>query len=145
MKMNTKHLSNRAIIKTLINFIKTPIILKTQQTIPYKHLKEVQVQTIYIRIQQIKDNYQTKKWTILLLLESRKSKDFQTLDLKNDFLIYSGAESIIINILTWNEIQTLHPKLKTSKTSSRLATAIKFNKFWRNSIIPCSHSNNGTK
>ena len=35
----------------------------------------------------------------------------------------SGAESIIINFPTWNEIQILHPKLKPSKTSSNLATA----------------------
>ena len=90
-------------------------------------------------------NYQTKKWTIPPLLESQKSKDFQSLDLEIDFLIDSGAESMIINIPTRNEIQTLNPKLITSKTSSRLARAIKFNKFWRNLMIPCSHSNNGTK
>ena len=35
----------------------------------------------------------------------------------------SGAESNIINIPTWKEIQTLHPKILPSKTSSKLATA----------------------
>ena len=35
----------------------------------------------------------------------------------------SGAESNIINIPTWNEIQTLHPKFLPSKTSTKLATA----------------------
>ena len=35
----------------------------------------------------------------------------------------SGAESIFMNIRTWNEIQTLHSKLLLSKSSSSLATA----------------------
>ena len=35
----------------------------------------------------------------------------------------SGAESNIINIPTWNEIKTLHPKLTSVKTASRIATA----------------------
>ena len=39
------------------------------------------------------------------------------------FLIDSGAESNIINIPTWNEIKTLHPKLTPLETSSKLATA----------------------
>ena len=49
--------------------------------------------------------------TILLLLESPKSKDFQSLDLEIDFLTDSGAESNIKKIPTWNEIQPLHSKL----------------------------------
>ena len=57
------------------------------------------------------------------LLESPKSKDFQTPDLEIDFLIDSGAESNIINTPTWNEIKTLHPKLIPLKTDRRLATA----------------------
>ena len=63
---------------------------------------------------------QTKKqnWTIPLLLESPKSKIFQSPDLEKDFLIDSGAESNINNIRTWNEIQNLHQKLFPSKTSS---------------------------
>ena len=61
--------------------------------------------------------------TIPLLLESPKSKEFQSPDLEIDFLIDSGAESNIINIPTWNEIQTLHPKLTPLKNSSKLATA----------------------
>ena len=64
-----------------------------------------------------------KFWTIPLLLESPKSKQFQTTDLEIDFVIDSGAESNIINIPTWNEIKVLHPKLKPLKTTSRLATA----------------------
>ena len=47
-------------------------------------------------------------------MESPKSKDF---------LIDSGAESIIINIPIWIETQTLQAKLSPSKTSSNLATA----------------------
>ena len=55
-----------------------------------------------------------KIWTIPLLLESPKSKEFQTPGLEICFLIDSGAELNIINIPTWNEIKTLHPKLISS-------------------------------
>ena len=41
-----------------------------------------------------------KIWTILFLLESPKSKVFQPPDLEIVFLIYSGAESNIVNIPT---------------------------------------------
>ena len=61
-----------------------------------------------------------KNWTIPFLLESPKSKPP---DLEIDFLIDSGAESGIFNFLIWNEIKILHPKLKSLKTASRLATA----------------------
>ena len=64
-----------------------------------------------------------KIWTIPLILESPKSKQFQTPDLEIDFLIDSGALSNIINIPTWNEIKILHQKLLLFKTTSRLATA----------------------
>ena len=57
--------------------------------------------------------------TIPLLLESPKSKDFQSPDLEVDH----GAEPNIIKMPTWNESQTLHPKLSLSKTSRKLATA----------------------
>ena len=63
-----------------------------------------------------------KNWTILFLLESPKCKDFQPPDLEIDFLIDSGAESIIINIPTWNEIKILHLRITPIKTTSRLAT-----------------------
>ena len=55
----------------------------------------------------------------------RKSEKqrIQPPDLEIDFLIDSGAESNIINIPTWNEIKTLHPKLTPLATSSKLATA----------------------
>ena len=79
---------------------------------------------IYQKKQEIKYNYHKKKiWTIALRLESPKSKYFQSPDLKIDFLIDSGAESNIIKIPTWNELQILHPKLLPSKTSSKLATS----------------------
>ena len=85
-------------------------------------------------------------WTIPLLLESPKSKDFQLPDLEMDFLIEPGAESHIKNNPTWNEIQTLGPNLLPSKTSRRLATAQGsiLTNFGKNSITLCSHSNNGT-
>ena len=62
-------------------------------------------------------------WTIPLLLESPENKNFQSTGLENDFLINSAAESNIINIPTWNETHTLHPKLSPSKMLNKLATA----------------------
>ena len=54
----------------------------------------------------------------------RKFKEkFQPPDLEIDFLIDSGAESNIIIIPTWNEINTLHQNLIPMKTVSKLATA----------------------
>ena len=76
---------------------------------------------IYQNIQ--KEQPRKKIWTTPFLLESPKSKEFQPPDLEIDFLIDSGAESNIINILTWNEIKTLHPNLILIKTASKLATA----------------------
>ena len=48
---------------------------------------------------------------------------FQPPDLEIEFLIDSGAESIIINIPTWNEIKILHPKLLPLRTATRQSTA----------------------
>ena len=76
---------------------------------------------IYQNIQ--KEQPREKTWTIPFLLESPRNKEFQPPDLEIDFLIDSGAESNIINIPTWNEIKTLHPKLTPLATSSKLATA----------------------
>ena len=76
---------------------------------------------IYQNIQ--KKQPREKLWTIPFLLESPRNKEFQPPDLEIDFLIDSGAESNIINIPTWNEIKTLHPKLTPLATSSKLATA----------------------
>ena len=76
---------------------------------------------IYQNIQ--KEKPREKIWTIPFLLESPRNKEFQPPDLEIDFLIDSGAESNIINIPTWNEIKTLHPKLTPLATSSKLATA----------------------
>ena len=47
-----------------------------------------------------KEQPREKIWTIPFLLESPRSKEFQPPDLEIDFLIDSGAESIIINIPT---------------------------------------------
>ena len=76
---------------------------------------------IYQNIQ--KEQPREKIWKIPFLLESPRNKEFQPPDLEIDFLIDSGAESNIINIPTWNEIKTLHPKLTPLATSSKLATA----------------------
>ena len=76
---------------------------------------------IYQNIQ--KEQPKENIWTIPFLLESPRNKEFQPPDLEIDFLIDSGAESNIINIPTWNEIKTLHPKLTPLETSSKLATA----------------------
>ena len=76
---------------------------------------------IYQNIQ--KEQPREKIWTIPFLLESPRNKEFQPPDLEFEFLIDSGAESNIINIPTWNEIKTLHPKLTPLATSSKLATA----------------------
>ena len=76
---------------------------------------------IYQNIQ--KEQPREKIWTIPFLLESPRNKEFQPPDLEIDFLIDSGAESNIINIPTWNEIKTLHPKLTPLAISSKLSTA----------------------
>ena len=70
---------------------------------------------IYQNIQ--KEQPREKIWTIPFLLESPRNKEFQPPNLD------SGAKSNIINIPTWNEIKTLHPKLTPLATSSKLATA----------------------
>ena len=76
---------------------------------------------IYQNVQ--KKQPKEKIWTIPFPIESPRNKEFQPPDLEIDFLIDSGAESNIINIPTWNEIKTLHPKLTPLATSSKLATA----------------------
>ena len=76
---------------------------------------------IYQKIQ--KEQPREKIWTVPFLLESPRNKEFQPPHLEIDFFIDSGAESIIINIPTWNEIKTLDPKLTPLATSSNLATA----------------------
>ena len=72
---------------------------------------------IYQNIQ--KEQPREKIWTIPFPLESPRNKEFQPPDLEIDFFIDSGAESNIINIPTWNEIKTLHPKLTPLATSSK--------------------------
>ena len=66
----------------------------------------------------------TKIWTVPFLLEKPRNKEFQPPDLEINFLIDSGAESNIINIPTWNEIKTLHPKLTPLATSSKLGSTL---------------------
>ena len=70
-----------------------------------------------------KEQPREKLWTIQILIESPKIKEFQPPDLEIDFLIDTGAESKIFNIPTWNEIKSLHPILTPKKTASKLATA----------------------
>ena len=70
-----------------------------------------------------KEQPREKVWTKPFFLESPRNKEFQPPDLEIDFLIDAGAESKIINIPTWNEIKTLHPKLTPLATSGKLATA----------------------
>ena len=101
MKMNTKHTSNRIIIKTITKFLKNAD--NTQNTADYieREIKGSSSKSINTRIQQIKYKYQRKKnWTIPLLLESPNSKYFQSTGLEVDFLLDSGAESTTINIRT---------------------------------------------
>ena len=116
----------------LQNYYTTPItstlttqetneINTTNQTIKNTKTKCLNTNHIYQNIQ--KEQPKEKIWTIPFLLESPRNKEFQPPDLEIDFLIDSGAESNIINIPTWNEIKTLHPKLTPLETSSKLATA----------------------
>ena len=93
----------------------------TNQSIENDKTKCLNTNHIYQNIQ--KEQPKEKIRTIPFLLESPRNKEFQPPDLEIDFLIDSGAESNIINIPTWNEIKTLHPKLTPLKTSSKLATA----------------------
>ena len=85
-------------------------------------------ETQYSNTKHIYQNIQSEQprekiWTIPYLLESPRNKEFQPPDLEIYFLIDSGAESIIINIATWNEIKILHSNLTTLETYSKLATA----------------------
>ena len=98
-------------------------IEKIVEEIKEEKLTERITNTIYQNIPKEAHSQKEKIWTISLLLERRKSKQLQTPDLEIDFLIDSGAESNIINILTWNEIKILHPQLIPFKTTIRLATA----------------------
>ena len=100
---------------------KTNEINTTNQPNENEKTKCLNTNHIYQNIQ--KEQPKEKIWTIPFLLESPRSKEFQPPDLEIDFLIDSGAESNIINIPTWNEIKTLHPKLTPLETSSKLATA----------------------
>ena len=120
-------------LELLHNYYTTPINNNTQ---PIQEVNEIntvikpdkkdEVQCsntkhFYQNIQ--KEQPREKIWTIPLLLESPRSKEFQPPDLEIDFLIDSGAEPNIINIPTWNEIKTLHPNLTPLETSSKLETA----------------------
>ena len=101
---------------------KTNEITTTNQPNENDKTKCLNTNHIYLKIYK-KQQPKEKIWTIPFLLESPRSKEFQPPDLEIDFLIDSGAESNIINIPTWNEIKTLHPKLTPLETSSKLATA----------------------
>ena len=99
-----------------VNGINTVIKPDKKDQTQYSNAKH-----IYQNIQ--KEQPREKIWTIPFLLESPRNKEFQPPDLEIHFLIDSGAESNIINIPTWKEIKTLHPKLTPLETSSKLATA----------------------
>ena len=99
-----------------VNEIKTVIKPDEKDKTQYSNTNN-----IYQNIQ--KEQPREKVWTLPFLLESPRNKEFQPRDLEIDFLIDSGAESNPINIPTWNEIKTLHPKLTPLATSSKLATA----------------------
>ena len=99
------------------------IIEKIEEITEEKPTECSSTNNIYQNIPKETQLPKEKTWTIPLLLESPKCKEFQTPDLEIDFLIDSGAESNIINIPTCNEIQILPPKLIPFKTKSRLATA----------------------
>ena len=103
----TRPIRNDVSIEQNVNEINTVVKNKKQRS---------STSHIYQNIQ--KEQPREKIWTILILLESPKNKEFQPPDLKIDFLIDSGAESNIINIPTWNEIKLLHPILTPIKTAS---------------------------
>ena len=118
------------------------LILKRQTTVKFKTNYAPQV---IQNSSSVKNLYQNttnkiqppkKIWTILLILDSPKRKNFQSPDLEIDFLIDSGAKSNIIYLLTWSEVQNLHPKFSPSKTSSKFATAqgSSVTKFGKNQI-----------
>ena len=108
----TRPIRNDVSIEQNVNEINTVVNNEKQRS---------STSNIYQNMQ--KEQPREKIWTKPFLLESPKNKEFQTPDLEIDFLIDSGAESNIINILTWNEIKSLHPILTPIKTASKLATA----------------------
>ena len=62
-------------------------------------------------------------WTFPLILDGPKTKNFQSLGFEIVFYIDSGADTNIINIHSWIEIHSLHPKHPLSKRSNKPATA----------------------
>ena len=111
----TRPISNNVPVEQDVN--ETNTVIKPEKD----EVQSSSTNHIYQKIQ--KKQPREKVWTIPFLLESPKSKEFQPTDLEIDFLIDSEAESNIINILTWNEIKTLHPALIHIKTANKLATA----------------------
>ena len=120
-------------LELLHNYYTTPISHNTQ---PTQEVNDINTVTKPDKIDEVqcsntkhisqniqKEQPKEKIWTIRHLLESQRSKEFQPPDLEIDFLIDSGAESNTINIPTWNEIKTLHPKFTPLEISSNLATA----------------------
>ena len=104
----TRPINNNARTTQEVNEINTVIKPDKKDEVQCSNTKH-----IYQNIQ--KKQPREKIWTIPFLLESPRSKEFQPPDLEIDFLIDSGAETNIINIPTWNEIKTLHPKLHLLK------------------------------
>ena len=104
------------------NNTKEKIVKIVEEITEEKPTECLSTNNIYQNIPREKQSPQEKIWTIPLLLESPKCKQFRTPDLEIVFLIDCGAESNIINIPTWNEIKIVHPNLVPFKTTSRLAT-----------------------
>ena len=145
-------------LELLHNYYTSPINNNTRTTQEVNEINtvikpdkkdEVQCSNTKHNYQNIqKEQPREKIWTIPFLLEIPRSKEFQPPDLEINFLIDSGAESNIINILTWNEIKKLHPKLTPHETSSKKisnSARINISKLRKNQTIPYSHENNGTK
>ena len=95
---------------------------KVNEINPMKKVKHnAQTQIIFIKIYR-KNNPEKKFVQYHFYWKAQETKNFNHQILKL-ILTDSGAESNIINIPTWNEIQTLHPELTPLETSSKLATA----------------------
>ena len=120
-----KQQSIRIKIKIMQAFLtsKSQTIAKHKQITLHELINSSKTKNVYQNTTNEIQRSKQKNWPIPNLLESPKSKDFQSPDLEIDFLIDSGAESKIINIPTWTEIEILHPRLSLLKTLIKLATA----------------------
>ena len=100
MKKNTKHQQNQNKNKTKIIVSKILIILKKTDPTEQELKGSSRINNLYQNTTNKIQLPKEKVWTISLLLESLKRKDFQSPDLEIDFLLDSGEESNIKNIPT---------------------------------------------